>query len=106
MRAAEWKACAERAEAALEKQQGLWWEMRMAVGEAYGELDKFDLDPVGFVRSAYKNERAEFWGRKKAEAALAAEKLKRRIAQDRLSYHNKEELIAFPVWDKPTEEEK
>jgi len=49
-----------------------WRNVRTAVGEAYGEMDRFDDDPPEFIRWAHKNEQTEFWGRKKAEAALAA----------------------------------
>ena len=49
-----------------------WRNVRTAVGEAYGEMDRFDDDPPEFIRWAHEHEQTEFWGRVKAEAALAA----------------------------------
>ena len=56
----------------LEYSKDLWRKTRAAVGEAYGEMDRFDDDPPEFIRWAHEHEQTEFWGRVKAEAALAA----------------------------------
>jgi hypothetical protein len=50
----------------------LWHKTRLAVGEAYGQMDRFDADPVAFIHSSHRDLNDEFESRLRTESDLGA----------------------------------